>query len=138
CVVYPVHLNPLVRQTASVILGGNDRIQLIEPLDVVDFHNFAARSHLTLTDSGGVQEEAPSLGVPVLVLRGTTGRPEAMEAGTLPAAGTDEETIFHLADELLSNPSAQEPMARAVKPYGEGEASRRTAHAIVHYFKNKG
>src|SRR5699024_4149057 len=138
CVVYPVHLNPLVRQTASVILGGNDRIQLIEPLDVVDFHNFAARSHLILTDSGGVQEEAPSLGVPVLVLRDTTERPEGIEAGTLKLAGTDEETIFHLADELLSNPIAHEQMARAVNPYGDGEASRRIADSIVHYFKNKG
>src|SRR5699024_12609739 len=106
--------------------------------DVVDFHNFASRLCLILTDSGGVQEEAPSLVVPVLVLRDTTERPERIEAGTLELAGTDEETIFHLADELLSNPIAHEQMARAVNPYGDGEASRRIAHSTVNYFKNKG
>ncbi|MDA2733496.1 UDP-N-acetylglucosamine 2-epimerase (non-hydrolyzing), partial [Bacillus cereus] len=101
-VVYPVHMNPVVRETANDILGDHGRIHLIEPLDVIDFHNVAARSYLMLTDSGGVQEEAPSLGVPVLVLRDTTERPEGIEAGTLKLAGTDEETIFSLADELLS------------------------------------
>ncbi|MEN2465334.1 UDP-N-acetylglucosamine 2-epimerase (non-hydrolyzing) [Ornithinibacillus sp. JPR2-1] len=133
-VVYPVHLNPVVRQTAHDILGNDDRIQLIEPLDVVDFHNFAARAHLILTDSGGVQEEAPSLGVPVLVLRDTTERPEGIEAGTLKLAGTDEETIFQLADELLSDQEAHDKMAKASNPYGDGEASRRIADAIVDYF----
>ncbi|WP_339213137.1 UDP-N-acetylglucosamine 2-epimerase (non-hydrolyzing) [Ornithinibacillus sp. FSL M8-0202] len=133
-VVYPVHLNPVVRQTANDILGNDDRIQLIEPLDVVDFHNFAARAHLILTDSGGVQEEAPSLGVPVLVLRDTTERPEGIEAGTLKLAGTDEETIFQLADELLSDQEAHDKMAKASNPYGDGEASRRIADAIVDYF----
>lgn len=135
-VVYPVHLNPVVRQTANDILGNDDRIQLIEPLDVVDFHNFAARAHLILTDSGGVQEEAPSLGVPVLVLRDTTERPEGIEAGTLKLAGTDEETIFQLADELLSDKKEHDKMAKASNPYGDGEASRRIADAIVDYFNS--
>ncbi|WP_010099445.1 non-hydrolyzing UDP-N-acetylglucosamine 2-epimerase [Ornithinibacillus scapharcae] len=134
-VVYPVHLNPVVRDTANEILGNDERIQLIEPLDVVDFHNFAARSHLILTDSGGVQEEAPSLGVPVLVLRDTTERPEGIEAGTLKLAGTDEDTIFNLANELLSDHAAHDKMAKASNPYGDGEASRRIADAIVEYFK---
>jgi len=100
-VVYPVHLNPVVQETANEILGDHDRIQLIEPLGVVDFHNYAARAHLILTDSGGVQEEAPSLGVPVLVLRDTTERPEGIEAGTLKLVGTDEDNIFNIADEML-------------------------------------
>ncbi|SET66023.1 UDP-N-acetylglucosamine 2-epimerase (non-hydrolysing) [Oceanobacillus limi] len=134
-VVYPVHLNPVVQQTASEVLGNDDRIQLIEPLGVVDFHNFASRAHLILTDSGGVQEEAPSLGVPVLVLRDTTERPEGIEAGTLKLAGTDEETIFNLANELLSDEKAHRKMAKASNPYGDGEASRRIADAIVDYFK---
>ena len=95
-VIYPVHMNPAVREVADELLGGNDRIHLIEPLEVVDFHNFAARSHIILTDSGGIQEEAPSLGKPVIVLRDTTERPEGIEAGTLKLAGTDEETIFTL------------------------------------------
>ncbi|WP_026907719.1 non-hydrolyzing UDP-N-acetylglucosamine 2-epimerase [Paucisalibacillus globulus] len=133
-VVYPMHLNPVVRETANEILGNDERIQLIEPLDVVDFHNFAAHAHLILTDSGGVQEEAPSLGVPVLVLRDTTERPEGIEAGTLKLAGTDEETIFTLADELLSSQEAYDKMAKASNPYGDGEASRRIADAITAYF----
>ncbi|WP_047981132.1 non-hydrolyzing UDP-N-acetylglucosamine 2-epimerase [Ornithinibacillus contaminans] len=135
-VVYPVHLNPVVRETANEILGNDDRIQLIEPLDVVDFHNFASRAYLILTDSGGVQEEAPSLGVPVLVLRDTTERPEGIDAGTLKLAGTDEETIFNLADELLSDKAAHDKMAKASNPYGDGEASRRIADAIAAYFNN--
>ncbi|MFB9974866.1 non-hydrolyzing UDP-N-acetylglucosamine 2-epimerase [Allobacillus sp. GCM10007489] len=133
-VVYPVHLNPVVRETADRILGNDDRINLIEPLDVVDFHNFAARSELILTDSGGVQEEAPSLGVPVLVLRDTTERPEGIDAGTLKLAGTDEDNIFNLADELLSDKEAYEKMAKASNPYGDGEASRRIADAIVKFY----
>ncbi|WP_217586406.1 non-hydrolyzing UDP-N-acetylglucosamine 2-epimerase [Lentibacillus saliphilus] len=136
-VIYPVHLNPVVRQTADHILGDDDRIQLIDPLSVVDFHNFAARSHLILTDSGGVQEEAPSLGVPVLVLRDTTERPEGIDAGTLKLAGTDEDTIFNLASELLSNQEAYDAMAKAANPYGDGKASRRIADAITDYFKTK-
>ncbi|ALX49885.1 non-hydrolyzing UDP-N-acetylglucosamine 2-epimerase [Lentibacillus amyloliquefaciens] len=133
-VVYPVHLNPVVQKTAGGILGEDDRINLIEPLGVVDFHNFAARSHLILTDSGGVQEEAPSLGVPVLVLRDTTERPEGIEAGTLKLAGTDEENIFKLADELLSDAAVHDNMAKASNPYGDGEASGKIADAIQAYF----
>ncbi|MBM7601217.1 UDP-N-acetylglucosamine 2-epimerase (non-hydrolyzing) [Virgibacillus halotolerans] len=133
-VIYPVHLNPVVRKTAASILGNDDRIQLIEPLDVIDFHNFAAHAHLIITDSGGVQEEAPSLGVPVLVLRDTTERPEGITAGTLKLAGTDEDTIFNLAHELLADQTAHDQMAKASNPYGDGEASRRIADAIVDYF----
>ncbi|MFC2948913.1 non-hydrolyzing UDP-N-acetylglucosamine 2-epimerase [Virgibacillus sediminis] len=133
-VIYPVHLNPVVQETANEILGNDDRIQLIEPLGVVDFHNFASRAHLILTDSGGVQEEAPSLGVPVLVLRDTTERPEGIEAGTLKLAGTEEDRIFELADELLSNEEEHRKMAKASNPYGDGEASRRIADAILDYF----
>lgn len=133
-VVYPVHMNPVVRETANDILGEHNRIHLIEPLDVIDFHNVAARSYLMLTDSGGVQEEAPSLGVPVLVLRDTTERPEGIEAGTLKLAGTDEETIFNLADELLSNKEAHDKMTKASNPYGDGRASERIVEAILHHF----
>lgn len=133
-VVYPVHMNPVVREIAGRVLGDNDRIHLIEPLDVIDFHNFASRAYLILTDSGGVQEEAPSLGVPVLVLRDTTERPEGIEAGTLKLAGTDEETIFGLADELLSNKAAHDQMAHASNPYGDGFASERIVKAILYHF----
>ncbi|MEH6958015.1 non-hydrolyzing UDP-N-acetylglucosamine 2-epimerase [Neobacillus drentensis] len=135
-VVYPVHMNPVVRQTADKILGQNNRIHLIEPLDVIDFHNFASRAYLILTDSGGVQEEAPSLGVPVLVLRDTTERPEGVKAGTLKLAGTDEEVIFNLADELLSNKEAHDDMAKASNPYGDGNASKRIVEAILYYMKS--
>ncbi|SDJ96920.1 non-hydrolyzing UDP-N-acetylglucosamine 2-epimerase [Sediminibacillus albus] len=134
-VVYPVHLNPLIQRTANEILGNDGRIKLIEPLSVVDFHNFASRAYLILTDSGGVQEEAPSLGVPVLVLRDTTERPEGIDAGTLKLAGTEEENIFNLANELLSNKAMYEKMAYASNPYGDGEASRRIADAIKLYFQ---
>ncbi|TKC16924.1 non-hydrolyzing UDP-N-acetylglucosamine 2-epimerase [Robertmurraya kyonggiensis] len=134
-VIYPVHLNPVVREIADEILGNDPRIRLIEPLDVIDFHNFASRAHLILTDSGGVQEEAPSLGVPVLVLRDTTERPEGIEAGTLKLAGVDEDTIYNLATELLTDDAAYEKMAKAVNPYGDGEASRRICDAISYYFK---
>ncbi|WP_108668853.1 non-hydrolyzing UDP-N-acetylglucosamine 2-epimerase [Peribacillus acanthi] len=136
-VIYPVHLNPVVREIADEILGNDSRIQLIEPLDVFDFHNFASRSHLILTDSGGVQEEAPSLGVPVLVLRDTTERPEGIAAGTLKLAGTEEDTIYQLATELLTNSEAYEKMAKAQNPYGDGHASERIADAISSYFNNK-
>lgn len=134
-VVYPVHLNPVVREIANEVLGDDPRIHLIEPLDVIDFHNFAARAHLILTDSGGVQEEAPSLGVPVLVLRDTTERPEGIEAGTLKLAGVEEETIYRLATELLTDKAAYEKMAKAVNPYGDGNASKRICQAIRYYFK---
>lgn len=134
-VIYPVHLNPVVQETAAKILDDDERIKLIEPLGVVDFHNFASRAHLILTDSGGVQEEAPSLGVPVLVLRDTTERPEGIDAGTLKLAGTDEDTIFNLANELLSDNVAHAKMSGASNPYGDGQASKRIADAIVEYFK---
>ncbi len=133
-VVYPVHLNPVVRELANDILGNDERIHLIEPLDVIDFHNFAARAHIILTDSGGVQEEAPSLGVPVLVLRDTTERPEGIEAGTLKLAGTDEQTIYKLASELLTDEKAYDQMAKASNPYGDGWASKRIVEAIRYYF----
>lgn len=133
-VVYPVHLNPAVREVADEILGDDSRIHLIEPLGVYDFHNFASRAHIILTDSGGVQEEAPSLGVPVLVLRDTTERPEGIEAGTLKLAGTDEETIYNLAFELLNNKEAYEKMSQASNPYGDGNASNRIVNAILHHF----
>jgi UDP-N-acetylglucosamine 2-epimerase (non-hydrolysing) len=133
-VVYPVHLNPAVREVADEILGNDPRIHLIEPLDVFDFHNLAARAFLILTDSGGVQEEAPSLGVPVLVLRDTTERPEGIEAGTLKLAGTDEETIYRMACELLNDRNEYEKMAKASNPYGDGQASKRIVQAILYYF----
>ena len=136
-VVYPVHMNPVVREIANEVLGNDTRIHLIEPLDVIDFHNFAARSHLILTDSGGVQEEAPSLGVPVLVLRDTTERPEGIDAGTLKLAGTDEEVIYTLADELLSDEEAHAKMSKASNPYGDGEASRRIVEVIIQHFNHK-
>ncbi|MEK4282913.1 non-hydrolyzing UDP-N-acetylglucosamine 2-epimerase [Ureibacillus sp. FSL K6-0165] len=136
-VVYPVHLNPAVREVANEILGDDSRIHLIEPLEVFDFHNFAARSYMILTDSGGVQEEAPSLGKPVLVLRDTTERPEGIEAGTLKLAGTNEETIYHLAKELLEDQNAYEKMAKASNPYGDGFASRRIVDALLTYFLEK-
>ena len=133
-VVYPVHLNPVVQEAASDVFGGHDRITLIPPLDVFDFHNFASRAHLILTDSGGVQEEAPSLGVPVLVLRDTTERPEGVKAGTLKLSGTDEETIYRLASELLEDEAAYNKMAQASNPYGDGHASERIAAAILEHF----
>ncbi|WP_139892132.1 non-hydrolyzing UDP-N-acetylglucosamine 2-epimerase [Bacillus sp. D386] len=136
-VVYPVHLNPVVRELAAEILGENPRIHLIEPLDVIDFHNFASRSYLILTDSGGVQEEAPSLGVPVLVLRDTTERPEGIEAGTLRLTGTDEDVIFNMANELLSDEKAHAEMAKASNPYGDGQASRRIVEAILYYKRER-
>jgi UDP-N-acetylglucosamine 2-epimerase (non-hydrolysing) len=133
-VVYPVHLNPAVQEVAQDVLGNHDRIHLIEPLDAFDFHNFARRAHLILTDSGGVQEEAPSLGVPVLVLRDTTERPEGIEAGTLKLAGTDEDQVYRMADELLRDQSAYDAMAQAANPYGDGQASRRIVEAILYHF----
>ncbi|MCM3574505.1 UDP-N-acetylglucosamine 2-epimerase (non-hydrolyzing) [Mesobacillus subterraneus] len=134
-VVYPVHLNPVVRELADEVLGNDPRIHLIEPLDVIDFHNFASRAHLILTDSGGVQEEAPSLGVPVLVLRDTTERPEGIEAGTLKLAGNEEQPIYQMATELLTDHEAYEKMAKASNPYGDGRASERICEAIRYYFK---
>jgi UDP-N-acetylglucosamine 2-epimerase (non-hydrolysing) len=134
-VIYPVHLNPAVREVADEILGNDPRIHLIEPLEVFDFHNFAARSYMILTDSGGIQEEAPSLGKPVLVLRDTTERPEGIAAGTLKLAGTEEETIYRLAKELLEDATAYEKMAHASNPYGDGEASRRIVEALISFLE---
>ena len=133
-VVYPVHLNPAVQEPARKILGGHDRIHLIDPLDVFDTHNFMSRAYLILTDSGGIQEEAPSLGVPVLVLRDTTERPEGIDAGTLKLAGTDEETIYGMAHELLTDAAAHNKMAIAANPYGDGLASERIVEAILYHF----
>lgn len=136
-VIYPVHMNPAVREVADELLGDNRRVHLIEPLEVVDFHNFAARSHIILTDSGGIQEEAPSLGKPVIVLRDTTERPEGIEAGTLKLAGTDEDTIFTLTDTLLCNEEEYAKMAHASNPYGDGYASERIVKALKDYLASK-
>lgn len=134
--IFPMHRNPKVREEAIGILGDLANVSLIEPLDVVDFHNFAARSYLILTDSGGVQEEAPSLGVPVLVLRDTTERPEGVEAGTLKMVGTDEETVYDETTRLLENKEAHQEMAHASNPYGDGQASQRILDAMAYYFNN--
>ena len=132
--VYPVHLSPVVREAAGKYLSGHPRIHLIEPLDVEEMHNLMARCYLVLTDSGGLQEEAPALGKPVLVLRRETERPEAVAAGTVRLAGTEEETVFRLASELLKDESAYRAMARAVNPYGDGHACRRIVDAIAWKF----
>ena len=129
-VIYPIHMNPVVRQTAAEIFGGDARFHLIEPLDVLDFHNFLARSYLILTDSGGIQEEAPSLGKPVLVMRDTTERPEGIAAGTLKLVGTQEETIYREFKRLLEDPAAYEAMAHAANPYGDGRACARIADIL--------
>ena len=129
--VYPVHLNPQVRSVANEILGNDENIKLISPLEVIDFHNFMNKSYLILTDSGGIQEEAPALGKPVLVLRNTTERPEGIKAGTLKLAGTDEETIYNLTKELLTNKEEYQKMSKASNPYGDGLASKRIADAII-------
>jgi UDP-N-acetylglucosamine 2-epimerase (non-hydrolysing) len=132
--IYPVHLNPNVRETAFEILGNHPRIQLIDPLGVVDNHNFMAKSTLILTDSGGIQEEAPTLGIPVLVMRDTTERPEGIQAGTLKLVGTDQDTIYQEAKRLLTDADAYDDMAGRKNPYGDGEASERIVQAILHYF----
>lgn len=128
--IYPIHMNPVVRETADEILGKDDRIHIIEPLDVLDFHNFMARCHIILTDSGGIQEEAPSLGKPVLVMRDTTERPEGIKAGTLRLVGTQEETIYKEFTNLLTDEEEYNSMARAVNPYGDGHACERIVNAI--------
>ncbi|MFS7260177.1 non-hydrolyzing UDP-N-acetylglucosamine 2-epimerase [Carnobacterium divergens] len=133
-VVYPVHLNPVVQEAASSILGNHDRIHLIDPLDVIDFHNLAARSYMIMSDSGGVQEEAPSLGVPVLVLRDTTERPEGVKAGTLKLVGTETKDVLAAMTELLDDPKAHQQMAEASNPYGDGKASERILEAIAYEF----
>ena len=129
-VIYPVHLNPAVRKTADDVFAENERIKLVEPMEVIDFHNFMARSYLILTDSGGIQEEAPSLGKPVLVMRDTTERPEGVDAGTLRLVGTDEETIYKNFKQLLSDRKEYEKMSRASNPYGDGNASGRIVDVL--------
>lgn len=136
-VVYPVHLNPLVRDTANKILGNHSRIHLIDPLDVTELHNLMNRCYMVMTDSGGLQEEAPSLGKPVLVLRNETERPEAVTAGTVKIAGVDEARITHLAKTLLFDKTEYEKMSKAVNPYGDGLASERIADAILYAFGKK-
>lgn len=133
-VVYPIHKNPVVRETASEIFGDEDRVRIIEPLDVLDFHNFLAKSYLILTDSGGIQEEAPSLGKPVLVMRDTTERPEGIKAGTLKLVGTKEETIYNEFKKLLIDDDEYNKMSRASNPYGDGTASVQIADILEEYF----
>ena len=133
-VVYPVHLNPAVREVAWKILGNNPRVHLVDPLDVSELHNAIARSFMVMTDSGGIQEEAPALAKPVLVLRRETERPEAVAAGTVKIAGVDKDVIKKLAKELLDSPEEYNKMAQAANPYGDGEASRRTCEAILYKF----
>lgn len=128
--IYPIHMNPVVRKMANDILGNDDRIHIIEPLDVIDFHNFQNKSYLILTDSGGIQEEAPSLGKPVLVMRDTTERPEGIAAGTLKLVGTSEEVIYREFTELLDNSEAYNKMAQAANPYGDGHACERIADIL--------
>lgn len=128
--IYPIHMNPAVRQTANEIFSNDERIHLIEPLDVLDFHNFMAKSHLILTDSGGIQEEAPSLGKPVLVMRDTTERPEGIAAGTVKLVGTKEETIYQEFTSLLNDRVAYDAMSNATNPYGDGRASERIADVM--------
>lgn len=135
-VVYPVHMNPAVRDTATAILGGMDRVHLIQPLDVEDMHNLMSRSFLVMTDSGGLQEEAPSCGVPVLVLRTETERPEAVEAGTVKVVGVDENVIYENAKVLLTDKAEYDKMAKAVNPYGDGHASERIIQHLLEWRKS--
>ena len=136
-VLYPIHRNPAVRQVAGEVFEGCERVRLIEPLEVFDCHNFQNKACLILTDSGGIQEEAPSLGKPVLVLRDTTERPEGIDAGTLKLVGTDEETIYRETRCLLTDPAEYQRMSRASNPYGDGHASERIADAIIEKFKDR-
>lgn len=133
-VIYPIHMNPRVREVANELFGDADRVKLIEPLEVFDFHNFQNKSYIILTDSGGIQEEAPSLGKPVLVLRDTTERPEGIKAGTLKLVGTDEDVIYEETKKLLLDKKAYEKMSKASNPYGDGHASERIVDAIIEYF----
>ena len=135
--VYPVHLSPVVQEAAHKYLDNHPRIHLITPLDVREMHNLMARCYLVMTDSGGLQEEAPALGKPVLVLRKETERPEAVQAGTVRLAGVEEEAIFQMASQLLSDREEYQKMARAVNPYGDGHACRRIADAIAWHFGAK-
>lgn len=131
-VIYPVHMNPMVRQAAAEELGGCERMRIIEPLDVLDFHNFLAHSYMILTDSGGIQEEAPSLGKPVLVMRDTTERPEGIRAGTVKLVGTDEKVIYCEFNRLLTDKEAYNAMSHASNPYGDGHACERIAEILAH------
>jgi len=133
-IVYPVHLNPAVLEPAHEILGGHPRIQLIKPLDVFELYNFYPHTHLILTDSGGIQEEAPSFGIPALVLRDTTERPEGVGAGVLELVGTDEETVYNRAKALLTDKSLYDKMSKSSNPYGDGQVSTRIVKAILHHF----
>ena len=135
-VIYPIHLNPKVREIANEVFKGDDKVHLIEPLEVFDFHNFQNKSYVILTDSGGIQEEAPSLGKPVLVLRDTTERPEGIKAGTLKLVGTDEETIYNETKKLLTDKKEYEKMSKASNPYGDGHASEKIVDAIIEKFKH--
>ena len=135
-VIYPIHKNPLVREVANEVFGDCKKVKLIEPLEVFDFHNFINKSYMIMSDSGGVQEEAPSLGKPVLVLRDTTERPEGIDAGTLKLVGTDEETIYNEAKRLLTDKKEYERMSKASNPYGDGHASERIVDAIINKFNN--
>ncbi|MBP7347088.1 MAG: UDP-N-acetylglucosamine 2-epimerase (non-hydrolyzing) [Butyrivibrio sp.] len=135
-VIYPIHLNPVIRETAEEIFAGSERVRLIEPLDVIDFHNFLSHAYLVMTDSGGIQEEAPSLGKPVLVLRDTTERPEGVAAGTLKLVGTKEEDIYQDTAKLLRDPDTYLKMSEAANPYGDGKASIRIADAVESYFES--
>ena len=128
--IYPIHMNPVVRQAAAEELGDCDRVRIIEPLEVLDFHNFLSRSYLILTDSGGIQEEAPSLGKPVLVMRDTTERPEGIKAGTLKLVGTSEEVIYNEFTRLLTDKAAYEARSHASNPYGDGFACKRIADVL--------
>ena len=134
-VIYPIHLNPKVREIANEVFKGDDKVHLIEPLEVFDFHNFQNKSYIILTDSGGIQEEAPSLGKPVLVLRDTTERPEGIKAGTLKLVGTDEETIYNETKKLLTDKKEYEKMSKASNPYGDGHASEKIVYAILEKFE---
>ncbi|SDJ10763.1 non-hydrolyzing UDP-N-acetylglucosamine 2-epimerase [Paenibacillus naphthalenovorans] len=136
-IVYPVHPSPAVKEPAYELLSGHDRIKLIDPLDVFEFHNFYPHAHLILTDSGGLQEEAPSFGVPVLVLRETTERPEGIDAGTLELVGTDEQRVYERAKALLSDTAMYERMSRSANPYGDGKASERIVQAILFHFNHR-
>ncbi len=135
--VYPVHLNPVVRSIVYEILGNVERVCLTEPMDVEDMHNLMSQSFLIMTDSGGLQEEGPHFGIPVVVLRTETERPEAVEAGTVVVAGTKEEKIFEIANTLLNNTQVYEKMAHAINPYGDGHASERIVEALIEWKKNK-
>jgi UDP-N-acetylglucosamine 2-epimerase (non-hydrolysing) len=135
-IVYPVHLNPAVTGPAHELLGDHPRIRLIDPLDVTDLYNFYPHTHLILTDSGGIQEEAPTFGIPALVLRDTTERPEGIDAGVLELVGTNEERIYNRASALLSDRALYETMSQTSNPYGDGQASKRIVEAIIHHYDN--